>query len=161
VGKSTERVPDKCAVCGSDLYCETCQCVSKHRPYPKQLLKQLIARHRPEISEQAFKLLGTVRNKLCHGTPLAEFSAPEQLADIAPIGMVDRRTGVMAMLDFDGVINLTAEIAWEAICRAIPGFEQPQGTLERKDEYLREASDRGNRSRLGRSIGRRPDEPKT
>ena len=65
--KPAIKVPSKCPFCGGDLYCQTCNKVPLHRPYPKQALKFLIEKHVRENSEHFFKTADEARNRLLHG----------------------------------------------------------------------------------------------
>ena len=40
--KTSGKVADKCSICGSPLYCETCKEHTTHKPYAKQAIRALI-----------------------------------------------------------------------------------------------------------------------
>lgn len=66
--KSPERVPDRCALCRGPLFCQTCDRVTTHRPYPKQAIEALIKRHVTGEPEAFFEKADKARNALMHGT---------------------------------------------------------------------------------------------
>jgi len=66
--KPTAKVPDKCPSCGGELFCQRCETVPVHRPYPKQAIRELILKHVKGEPEKAFELWDKARNALLHGT---------------------------------------------------------------------------------------------
>jgi hypothetical protein len=70
--KPTAVVPDKCPKCGGNLYCESCETVPVHRPYPKQAIRMLVMKHVTGDPEGAFVLWDKARNALLHGTERKE-----------------------------------------------------------------------------------------
>jgi len=89
--KAVARVPDRCAICNSPLYCETCQCTPTHRPFAKQALKQLIDRMSGTWPE-AFDIINAVRNGVMHGESIDEI----QTKITMPFAQVADRTGILA-----------------------------------------------------------------
>lgn len=70
--KSPEKVNDKCPVCKSDLYCETCKAHPVHKPYSKQAIRDLIELVDAACDEQTVEGLDKTRNALMHGATLKE-----------------------------------------------------------------------------------------
>ena len=65
--KPAIRVPSKCPHCTGDLYCQSCEKVPLHRPYPKQALQMLVQKHVGEDHARFFKIMDEARNRLLHG----------------------------------------------------------------------------------------------
>ena len=107
--KVTEKVADKCQKCRSDLYCPTCQETSMHRPFPRQLIKELIMSIRKH--EDVTQALFDVRNGLTHGQSREDIEA--ELGAKFP-GFA-----------FESAVDTLARIAWHALVRQ---FETPAGT---------------------------------
>jgi len=69
--KSSEPVADKCQKCLTPLYCKTCKSISKHKPFPKQAIEQIVdKRHKGKGHELMFPMLSDFRNTLFHGSGL-------------------------------------------------------------------------------------------
>jgi hypothetical protein len=66
---SSERksVPDRCPRCHEPLYCQKCQKISTHRPYPSQEVKQLFEKHVSDDPHRAYKECSAMRHALLHG----------------------------------------------------------------------------------------------
>lgn len=70
--ESSEKVNDKCPVCRSPLYCETCKTHPLHWPYEKQKIRALIQAVDQECDEEKLEMLEKARNTLMHGGTLKE-----------------------------------------------------------------------------------------
>ena len=70
--EATEKVNDKCPVCRSPLYCETCNDHPKHWPYEKQKIRALMQAVDKECDESRLELLAKARNTLMHGGTLRD-----------------------------------------------------------------------------------------
>jgi hypothetical protein len=62
--KSSEKVPDKCPLCQSPLYCESCKMHPVHRPYAKQAIRALLSVVDKECDDAMFARLDKTRNGL-------------------------------------------------------------------------------------------------
>lgn len=96
--KDNKQTSDTCAKCHSPLYCEKCQAYPTHKPYPKQIIKNMIS-HEMKDDGATFERLNEVRNGLAHG---------ESLHAIVP------DDGEKAEL-----INIAGQLALFIICRAM------------------------------------------
>jgi hypothetical protein len=65
ITKGKELVADKCQRCGSDLFCNSCNSVSQHRPFVKQGIESIM--DRLKVSKERQRDLFTIRNGLMHG----------------------------------------------------------------------------------------------
>ncbi len=85
--KSPEKVNDKCPVCKSGLYCETCKTHPTHKPYPKQAIRDLIEAVDAACDEQTVDALDKTRNALMHGATLTEIekSLPKPGEDMVDV----------------------------------------------------------------------------
>ena len=99
--KSPDRVPDLCPRCRGELFCQTCDEVSKHRPYAKQAIQQLIATVVEKGPGKAFELLDTTRNHIMHGRLI------DEIEDELPI-------------PFKDIVDHAGGIAWTCIMNSIP-----------------------------------------
>lgn len=72
LNKPQDEVPDKCAKCGGNLFCNACQGVTTHKRYPGQLIKALFARYVRGDHELFFKDAQKIRHALAHGEDLHE-----------------------------------------------------------------------------------------
>ena len=79
VSKNIEKINDLCAICRNPLYCEECKTHSKHRPYPKQAIKQLIETIVDNNGDAIFKSLNSVRNSLMHGENICQIEKSANL----------------------------------------------------------------------------------
>ncbi len=70
--KSSRKVPDKCPHCHSPLYCESCEKRPVHKPYPKQVIRDLLKKVDKNCDDEIIKLLDKTRNSLMHGSTLKE-----------------------------------------------------------------------------------------
>jgi hypothetical protein len=70
--KEIKKVPDKCPVCDTPLYCGTCKEIPKHRPFPKQAILELIREVVKGQPEDLFDKLIKSRNALLHGAEINE-----------------------------------------------------------------------------------------
>lgn len=70
--KPTEKVADKCAKCGSPLYCETCKTTPQHKPYAKQAIRSLLKAVDKGCDDATIDRLDKTRNGLMHGSTLIE-----------------------------------------------------------------------------------------
>lgn len=67
--KWQEKVADQCKSCKSDLYCETCKKISKHKPFPAQKVR-LLLRDVINDSDFLFNEVVEARHTLMHGGTL-------------------------------------------------------------------------------------------
>ena len=104
--KSPDRVPDLCSKCRGELFCNTCNEVSKHRPYAKQAIEQLIATVVNKGPDKAFALLDSTRNHIMHGRQI------DEIEDELPI-------------PFEEIVDHAGGIAWTCIMNSIP---MPKGS---------------------------------
>src|SRR5207249_2591400 len=100
INKDTTKVPDQCAHCSGPLFCQSCQKITTHRPYPKQAIRALIRKVVNGEPDPAFDYLDDVRNMLLHGEEKDE---------------IEKKTK-KPMTD---AVDLAGRIAWVAILRAI------------------------------------------
>jgi len=96
--KESEKVSDVCPKCRSPLRCDKCETYPTHKPYPKQIIKDMIS-HEARDNGTIFDKLNEVRNGLAHG---------ESLHAIVPAD--DEKTEL---------INIVAKLALFVICRAM------------------------------------------
>jgi hypothetical protein len=98
-------VADKCQRCRSDLVCPSCEEVSTHRPFPRQLIEALLTRLK--IAPQMQKDLFGIRNGLMHGRSREqiELSIREREPDFEFAEAVDfaGRTAFMAIFNAFGI----------------------------------------------------------
>ena len=85
--KSPDKINDKCPVCKSALYCETCKTHPTHKPYPKQAIRDLIEVVDASCDEATTDALDKTRNALMHGATLKELakSLPKSGEDMVDI----------------------------------------------------------------------------
>ena len=85
--KSSEKVSDKCPHCHSPLYCESCEKHPVHKPYPKQVIRDLLKMVDKNCDDEIIKLLDKTRNSLMHGSTLKEIedSLPQPHEEIVDI----------------------------------------------------------------------------
>jgi hypothetical protein len=76
ITKSKELVADKCQRCGSDLFCNSCNSVSQHRPFVKQGIETVM--DRLNISKERQRNLFAIRNGLMHGDTRDEIESKLQ-----------------------------------------------------------------------------------
>jgi hypothetical protein len=62
-----ERVPDRCAVCRSPLYCPQCRQETTHRPYPSQRIQRIFTEVAPDNADALFGVCSDMRHALMHG----------------------------------------------------------------------------------------------
>jgi hypothetical protein len=70
--KSMEKVSDKCPRCQNPLYCQTCETIPVHRPYPKQAIRALLKAVDKNCDDVTIERLDKTRNSLMHGSTLTE-----------------------------------------------------------------------------------------
>ena len=85
--KSSAKVNDKCPVCKTALYCESCETHPTHKPYPKQAIRDLIVAVDASCDGQTIDALDKTRNALMHGATLKEVEkslpkAGEDMVDV-------------------------------------------------------------------------------
>jgi hypothetical protein len=97
--KDPTKVPDCCPMCGTALYCATCNETPMHRPFPKQAIQQLIGRIIRDNPADAHKTFLKVRNALLHGEDIAEI---EQTID----------------QPMEKVVNILGRVAWVALLQS-------------------------------------------
>lgn len=69
--KPNIKVQDKCPKCKGALYCESCQAYPEHKPYLKQVIKQLLIQV-CHCDDATFDMLDSTRNSLMHGQTMGE-----------------------------------------------------------------------------------------
>lgn len=112
VVKPTEKIHDKCAVCGNHLYCEGCKAHPKHKPYAKQAIKSLFGKVISDRPDDAFNICNDVRNRLLHGNTIES---------------IEQSTGK----EFDEHVDGIGRVAWYSLrnmlkillSQAQPGFK--------------------------------------
>ena len=108
--KSSEKVPDRCPYCKSELYCEKCQLNPLHRPYPKQAIRSLLKLVAEECDDAMFNRLEQTRHSLMHGSTLQEI---EQDYDEKE----------------EHTVDILGRLVWKALIFQFP-HEMFDGTLE-------------------------------
>ncbi|TAM48410.1 MAG: hypothetical protein EPN55_00175 [Gammaproteobacteria bacterium] len=85
--KSSTKVNDKCPVCKTALYCESCKTHPTHKPYPKQAIRDLIVTVDSSCDGQTIDALDKTRNALMHGATLKEVekSLPKASEDMVDV----------------------------------------------------------------------------
>lgn len=85
--KVPEKMTDRCPVCKSPLYCETCKTHPTHRPYAKQAIRALIQVVEKLCDEETLNALDKARNALMHGATLKEIEKklPKSGEDIVDV----------------------------------------------------------------------------
>ena len=139
--KSPDRVPDLCPKCRGELFCNTCNEVSKHKPYAKQAIEQLIATVVDKGPDKAFTLLDTTRNHVMHGRQI------DEIEDELPI-------------PFAEIVDHAAGIAWACIMNSIP---MPKGeyqlALAETTTYVRKTLVAWAHAKIGGDSSGDPDHP--
>lgn len=110
--KGNEKVADKCPKCQGDLFCQTCEEISKHKPFPKQAIAQLLSKI--NVSDDHIDDLFEVRNSLMHGDTreMIETEIQKRHPDFA----------------LNKVVDLLGQCAWAIILNNFPkpaGKHQP------------------------------------
>ncbi len=108
-----KKVTDKCQKCRGDLHCKSCNELSTHKPFSKQLIEHLLSR--TGLSEDKIKDLFLVRNKLLHGTSRQEIEKIIQ----------EKSSG----FSFDKAVDLLGKTSWTAILNS---FKKPDGKYQPK-----------------------------
>ncbi len=111
--KEPELVADKCQKCRGELYCATCNEISKHRPFEKQAIEMLL--NKTGLPEPLIDDLFYVRNNLLHGEPREKIEATMKSRD--------------SNFEFHKIIDSIGKTAWTVILNAFvkpPGEHQPQ-----------------------------------
>ncbi len=62
-----EKVADQCPKCHEPLYCNKCNEIPTHRPYPNQEIKKLFFTYVQDKPESAFNAATAMRHALSHG----------------------------------------------------------------------------------------------
>jgi len=118
--RENEPVSDQCAKCHSPLYCEQCKTYPTHKPYPKQVIKEMIT-HETNDDGATFEKLNEVRNGLAHGDSLHTLVPDDeermQLVDTA--GRLALFIICRAMTKFGGDIGFHGNIASTYVKRAM------------------------------------------
>lgn len=65
--KPSVRVASKCPRCQGELFCQACNRVPVHRPYPKEAIRLLIEKHVQGEPHRLFEAIDKARNLLLHG----------------------------------------------------------------------------------------------
>lgn len=75
IAASTAGAPvaDKCQTCQGELFCQTCNKVSTHRPFPRQRIEELLKG--AKVTETGVTMLFKIRNALLHGSDREEIDA--------------------------------------------------------------------------------------
>lgn len=107
--KSTEKVPDRCPICQSPLYCESCKTHPVHRPYPKQAIRALLKAVDKECDDATIERLDKTRNRLMHGSTLKE------IEDSLP-------------QPHEEIVDILGRLLWKALIHQFP-HEMFDGTL--------------------------------
>lgn len=102
--KSTDKVSDKCAVCGSPLYCESCKTHTTHKPYARQAIRALLKRVDQDCNDAVVDRLDRARNGLMHGSTLEE---------IEEAGDDDQEP-------HEHVVNVLGHLVWRALVHQFP-----------------------------------------
>jgi hypothetical protein len=111
--KTTARVPDRCPKCGGELYCNSCQNISTHRPFPTQAIRSLL--ETLNIPSEIIDDLFTIRNGLMHGETRQAIEEK-----------IQKR---VATFTFDKTVDIIGKCAWTAILNTFvkpPGVHNPQ-----------------------------------
>lgn len=102
--KGSEKVPDRCAVCKSPLFCEACKTHTTHRPYAKQAIRDLLLRVDNVCDDMVVDRLDRARNGLMHGSTLAE---------IDEAGDDEQKTQVHG-------VDVLGRLVWRALVHQFP-----------------------------------------
>jgi hypothetical protein len=94
--KEPTPVPDRCPVCRGPLHCPACGISHLHRPYPKQAIQQLFAKHVNNGWEKSYAVMNDVRNRLMHGEEVKTIEADLKIS-------------------FAQVVDDLGKVAWVAI----------------------------------------------
>ncbi|GAG13447.1 unnamed protein product, partial [marine sediment metagenome] len=65
--KGDSLVSDKCPHCQNPLFCQTCNKITQHRPYPKQAIEALIKATVTGDSDKFYEITQKIRHSLLHG----------------------------------------------------------------------------------------------
>jgi len=102
--KSSEKVSDKCAVCGSPLYCGWCKGHSTHKPYPRQAIRALLKSVDENCDDAVVKRLDRARNGLMHGSTLEEIE----------------EAGDPSAPPHEHVVNVLGHLVWRSLLHQFP-----------------------------------------
>lgn len=85
--KTPDKVPDKCQICHSPLYCESCKTHPVHKQFAKQAIHSLLKSVDEECTDETIQRLEKARNSLMHGATLKEIesSLPEPHEEIVDV----------------------------------------------------------------------------
>ncbi len=108
IHKKTEKIPDKCPKCQNSLFCETCNEIPTHKPYPKQAILQLIQKFVKGDPDILFDKLNKIRNALMHGSEIKEIEKTYTLS-------------------VEELVNTLGKLSWAAILNS---FERPKETTK-------------------------------
>lgn len=110
--RENEQISDKCTRCHSPLYCEKCQTHPTHKPYPKQVIEEMIS-HESRDDGTTFKKLYEVRNGLAHGEALNTLVSDdeEKIKLINVVGQLALIITCRAMAKTTGEIHFTGSMA--------------------------------------------------
>lgn len=118
VVKDVAPVPDKCPQCHGPLYCPACGVSHLHRPYPKQAIEQLFAKHVKGNWELLYEHATDARNRLLHGE---EVSAIEEAIKI----------------DFSKLLDAMGHLAWTVIVNQfVADYEGSRVRFLRPERYV-------------------------
>lgn len=109
------KVPDRCPVCRTDLYCSKCEQTPTHRPYPKQSIRELFRRNVSNEPDKLFEKMDEVRNMLMHGAEREVIEARLENDEKWKIPL-------------NKVVDLLGSTAWTAILNSFivpPGRHKP------------------------------------
>ena len=115
--KGDQPEPLICPECGANAQCAACSHVPQRTPIPKDAIKKLVEEVFPTDHQTAFKDLDKTRNGLLHGR-LSE-SIEKELS-----------------IPFSDVVNAAGALAWHAIMRSLPEFDQPLDMGQRDGNYV-------------------------
>lgn len=113
---SKDKVPDLCAICKEPLYCQKCNKVPEHRPYPSQLIKSIFNKHVKDQPDIAYNLTSKMRHALLHGEDVTE---------------IEKQNGV----PLSDLVDIVGKVAWASLMTTIVNliFKDKPGHLEIMD----------------------------
>jgi len=88
--KSTDKMPDRCAVCRSLLFCEACKTHTTHKPYAKQAIRSLAQSVEKACDDAAWAALDEARNALMHGATFHETNSVVPGSEVHLVDLLGR-----------------------------------------------------------------------
>lgn len=116
INKETKKIPDQCPHCREPLYCNKCEKIPLHRPYPKNAIELLIKKQ-TENKENIYEMLSECRHALLHGESTSD-AEKKYNTDITKLA------------------NLLGKIVWTALINIIRKYLNEKNPEEMTDQIL-------------------------